>query len=219
MHVHCHGSSFPLDRARAGEKDEGRPLGRRGKTQLSRAVMSLAPLMGWGSRCKAAFCALRAPTMHGARAAGRHPRSVRGPRAGWTPAGPSDKKSCDEETGRPAPAVCDRFPLSVNKPVFGEGAGRGCEKLTRTWQILSVKCLAQILLVVTSKADNLKTNKHAAMIPSQVLLGALSRCRSSGPALPAMFSSGTKPRGAHARTQDSAPGKPARCRLPGRAQP
>lgn len=54
------------------------------------------------------------------------------------------------------------------------------KNFTHTRQFLSVKCLSQILLVVTSKAYNLK-KKHAAIISTKVLLSALFSCRSSGP--------------------------------------
>ena len=60
-----------------------------------------------------------------------------------------------------------------------------CKVSPRTWQFLSVKCLSQILLVVTSRAYNLKkttthTQKNAAIISTKVQLSALSSGWSSG---------------------------------------
>lgn len=53
------------------------------------------------------------------------------------------------------------------------------KNFTHTRQFLSVKCLSQILPVVTSEACNLKKN-NAAIIPTKVQLSALSSGWSSG---------------------------------------
>lgn len=60
----------------AGRKDAGDQMAQRIRRQLCRALKTLEPMVGEGSRYTSAFSALRAQTAHRALAAVRLPRSV-----------------------------------------------------------------------------------------------------------------------------------------------